>query len=190
MTFFDLDDIAYQPNLNLDEHHHTRLSWNKELKATFNALLCGRLATAKELEMSSKTRKPTKHKTKPWFTKICVLLKKCCRCALSEWKRSNHNCDLQNYIFLRQNFIRATEQAKQSYFHNISNDLINSGSKTAFWQAVKRLLPSRASPLMPLDMDRVTVHLTDLFNIYKINSALPSPHQALILIIEFTYCLS
>lgn len=127
MTVLDLDDIAYRPNLIVDEQHHTRLRWNKELKATFNALLCDRLVignqdfetalstTAKELDMSSKTRKPTKHITKPWFTKICVLLKKCCRSALSEWKRSNHNCDLQNYIFLRQNFIRATEQAKQFF---------------------------------------------------------------------------
>lgn len=187
MVTISTESEIYPENRNEISQMSSRFKWSEDIKAIFNAQLRSSIVleadfvsalkeTAQDLGLT-KTSNPTKKRdSKPWFNSTCVYLKKCSRCSLTEWQRSNLECDLKNYLFIKLNFSMACEDAKRSTFRNICNQLISSGSKTEFWQVVKRLLPYRPPPNNALELNTITTHFTNLFNTYQISSAPLLPH--------------
>lgn len=188
MAFISTDDRIYLDEVDDPTQMPLRFRWNEDRKVVFNAQLRNRLAlgeqyivnalreTAQDLEMLRRVSHPMKQNSKPWFNTMCVYLKKCSRHSLREWQRSCWDCDLVNYLFIKRNFSLVCDDAKRTFFRKISDQLINSGTTTEFWQVVRRLLPNRPPPNNALEISTVHTHFANLFNIYQISSAPLLPH--------------
>lgn len=152
-----------------------RLRWIDSRKHHFNFFLQDTLAhkspptmsdfaealrvTADRLGMRSSPRSHPPVDVQPWFNSNCAFLKRCCRAAARAMRANNFDdTDVNNFLFLKRNYLLALRHAKETHYHMLSDDVLSAKDSSAFWKAIRKLTPSSTILYSTLDARCINEH--------------------------------